>query len=191
MRPTSGDAADVTGMRTLRVFRAKADIDGNSFFTQPFVTFPRHFGVGIFHRGNHARDPRARNGVGAGRSLSLVRAWLKRDVHRGALRSLFCATQGLDFGMRTATLLCPSTRQNNAVLHNDRTNSRIWPRVTEVAPAERQRQPHITLVICRCRLGNRCCLFVHLRALAAGLPSSSPDSSSSAARKSLASRKLR
>src|SRR5262245_7579951 len=90
--------------------------------------------------------------------------------------------------MRPAALLRPAARNHSPILHDHRANCRIGPGVAEVAPAKGKCKAHKALVIWLC---DRSDLFVHLRALAAGRPSSSPDSSSRAARKSLASRKLR
>ncbi len=70
--PPTRDAADVTGMRALRLIRAKPYFDGNPFFAQPLVAFPRHLRVRIFHRRNDARDTRTHNRIGARRGLSLV-----------------------------------------------------------------------------------------------------------------------
>src|SRR5262245_25221813 len=117
-----------------------------------------------------------------------MRARLERDIHRCALRRFSCPPQGLDFGMRPAALLRPAARNHNAFLHDHRANCRIRPGVAEIAPAKGKRKAHEALVIWLFGRGD---LLVHLRALAAGRPSSSPDSSSRAARKSLASRKLR
>src|SRR5262249_10744334 len=92
--------------------------------------------------------------------------------------------------MRPTALLGPTSTKNDTVLDDQCANCGIRPRVAEIAPPERKCELHVALVI-RNRLGSGRRIFVHFRALAAGRPSSSPDSSSSAARKSLASRKLR
>src|SRR5215470_7670855 len=180
MRPSSGDPGEMSNMDPPRLFRAGADIHRDAPGTQPFVTLPGNFGIGIFQGGNHAGDAGARDAIRARRRLALMRARLERHIHGGPLGRLFCVAQSLDLGMRTAALLRPATTDNGAILYNDRTDCGIRPGTAKIASAEGQREPHETLVV-RSRVRNGCSV-VHLRALAAGRPSSSPDNSSSAAR---------
>src|SRR5471032_772909 len=93
--------------------------------------------------------------------------------------------------MRAAALLRPAAAENDAVLHDHRADRRIGPGVSLPAPAERQRKRHESFVIRLALSLDWRCLIAHLRAGVAGGSASSPDNSSSAARKSLASRKLR
>src|SRR5262249_8048560 len=106
-----------------------------------------------------------------------------------ALRCFPCPAQCLHFRMRPAARLGPPASENCAVLYDNRADRRIWPGPPEIATTERQREPHEALVGGRVKGRGR--FLIHLRALAASRPSSSPDNSSRAARKSFASRKLR
>ena len=189
MRPRLLHARDVAGMNAARFVGAKTDIDRDAFGAQPLVALAGDFRIGIFQRRHHARDAGLDDGVGAGRRLALMRARLERHVHRGALRGFLGVPQRLDLGMRAAAGLRPAAAKDDAVLHDHRADRRIGPGRAQPAPAERQRQRHEARVVRFGRGLNGRCLVAHLRAAAA--VSSSPDNSSSAARKSLASRKLR
>src|SRR5579872_2141234 len=119
-----------------------------------------------------------------------MRARLHRHIHSAALCGFFGAPQRFDFRMRTPTLLGPATRHDVPVFDNHRTDCGIRPGTAEIAPSKCEGETHKALVV-SVHAGDGYSLLVHLRAPAEGPLSSSPDNSSSAARKSLASRKLR
>src|SRR5262249_56100261 len=162
----------------------------DAFGAQLLVTLSGHFRIWIFKRRNNAGNAGTDNRVGARRGFSLVRARLKRHIHGGALGCLFGAPERFDFGVRPAALLGPASTKNDAVLDDHCADCRVRPGMTKIAPPERKCEPHVALVI-QIGLGTRRRVSVHFFPLADGRPSSSPDNSSSAARKSLASRKLR
>src|SRR4029077_4872266 len=190
MRPPMRNAGDVTRVDAARFVGAHADIDNHAFGAQFLVPLPRHFRIWVFQRRNNARDAGTDNCVSTRWRFALMRAWLKRHIHGGALRRFFGTAQCLDFSMRSAAPLGPAATDNDAVLDDQRADRGVRPGVTKIAPPERKCELHVALGV-RDRLKNGGGVFVHFRALAAGRPSSSPDNSSSAARKSLASRKLR
>src|SRR5450759_3130485 len=98
--------------------------------------------------------------------------------------------------MRAAAALRPAAAENDAILHDHRADRRRGPGGPQPAAAEREGKRHearIGALVVRGRLSlDWRYLIVHLRKGVAGFgASSSPDNSSSAARKSFASRKLR
>ena len=199
--PRFQHARDVADMHAPRFVGTQPDIDRDAFAAQLLVALAGHFRVGILQRRHHARNAGLDDGVGARRRLAKMRTRLQRHIHRRTLRHLLDAAQRLDLGMRAAAGLRPAARQNDAVLHDHAADRRIGPGVAEPAPAEREGELHEARVVGARRCGDglgarrgrdRYDGVVHLRALLAGFgASSSPDNSSSAARKSLASRKLR
>ena len=60
MRPAFAHAPDMAGMIAARRLRADPDIDRNAGGPQPRMAAPRHFGIGILHRRDHAGDRRRR-----------------------------------------------------------------------------------------------------------------------------------
>src|ERR1043166_926866 len=138
------------------------------------MPFAFHFGIGVLQRRDDTFDPGTDNGVGARRRLALMRAWLERDVHRRALGGLLGALERLDLGMGAAAVLRPAARKDDAVLDDHGADRRIGPGVAEATPAEIERQRHVARVVSGSS-GRR--YVAHLRAEAAGLPVSSPDSS--------------
>src|SRR6266481_6462070 len=185
----------MSGMIARGLSRAEPDIHSDAGGAKFCMALPGDFRIGILDRRHHARDTGGDDGVGTGRRLADMRAWLQRHIEGGAARSLAGAPERLRLGVGTAARLRPAAADNNAVLDHDRPDGRVWPGAALPAPPERQRQLHEALVS-----GLRFPGFLrelvfqnsedHLRNRAIRA-SSSPESSPSTASKSLASRKLR
>src|ERR1700686_2019503 len=81
------DAPEVSGVIARRLGRAEPDIDRDAGGPKFRVALSRDFRIRILDRRDHARDAGGDDGVGAGRRLAKMRAWLQRRVERGAARS--------------------------------------------------------------------------------------------------------
>ena len=142
VRPPVAHAADMPGMGAPRLLGAEPDIDRDALLAQPRMALAGDLRIGILQRRHHARDAGRHDGVDAGRRLAVMRAGLERHVERRAARRLAGAPQRLDLGMRPPARLGPAAPDHDAVLHHDRADRRIRPRIAEPAPAERQRERH-------------------------------------------------
>src|SRR5258705_1205646 len=189
------DAPEVSGMIARGLSRAEPDVDGDAGGAKFGMALACDFRIGILDRRNHARDTGGDDGVGTGRRLADMRAWLQRHIEGGAARSLAGAPERLRLGVGTAARLRPAPADNDAVLDHDSADGRVWPGAALPALTERQGQRHEALVSGLRFPGSfRELVFQnpedHLRNRAIRA-SSSPESSPSTASKSLASRKLR
>ena len=193
--PLVANAPEMPGVIARRFPGTKPDVDRNPGTTQPGMALPRHLGVGILDRRDHARDAAGNRGVRAGRRLADMRAWLQRHVQGCAHRCFAGPRKRLRFRMRTATGLRPAAADDHPILDHDCADSRVRPGAPLPAAAQHQRQFHEPVVG-----GLRFPGFLrelvfqnaedHLRN-SASRASSSAESSPSTASKSLASRKLR
>ena len=198
-----------TGLILARLCDANIGRNRNAVSGNPRKALPGHFGIGVFQRRDNTGNPGGNDGVGAGPRLAVMRAGLEADLDRGAAGGLARPLQSLRLGVRTAARLRPAAAEDDAVFHHHRADRRIGPGIAEPAAPKRERKLHESLVFRRIASRHRRGLIVipgrpikrepgmtrrtgHLRTVVAGLPpSSSPDNSSTAAVKSLASRKLR
>ena len=146
MWPAIADAPDVSRVRAPRFLGAHTCRHGNALRREPRVALPGDLGIGVFQRGDDARDARRRDRIHARRRLAVVRAGLERRIERGAARSRAGAPQRLDLGMRPPAGLGPAAPDHHAVLHHDRADGRIRPCVAEPAPTKGQRERHEALV---------------------------------------------
>ena len=84
---------------------------------------PLHFGKGVDASADHALHALADDEVGAGRSLAVVRARLKRDIDGGFVKQrLICLThrgKGIDFGMALSAMGMVALANDAAVATND------------------------------------------------------------------------
>ncbi len=136
------DAPEMTGMRACGFRRHEPDIDLDTGVAQFRVALPRDFRIRILDRRHHALDARGNHGIGARRRLPDMRTGLERHIKRGAARRRSGLCERDRLRMRTATRLGPAAPDNDAVLDDDRADSRVRPGASEAAPAERQRQVH-------------------------------------------------
>src|SRR6266446_9162279 len=121
------DAPEVSGMIARGLSRAEPDIDRDAGGAKFCMALPGDFRIGILDRRHHARDAGGDDGVGTGRRLADMRAWLQRHIEGGASRSLAGALECLGLGMGTAARLGPAAADNNAVLDHDRPDGWVRP----------------------------------------------------------------
>jgi hypothetical protein len=91
--------------------------------------------VGVLHGAYDAADAGGRDGIGAGRCATVMRAGLERDVHRSAARPVTGSRQGEALCVRPATLLRPAARDDLArrLVGDDGTDSRVGRRAAQHA----------------------------------------------------------
>jgi hypothetical protein len=128
------------------ILGAKANVYNNAFRTETLMSLSRHLGVWIIHCGNNARDSGAYNRIRAGRTLSLMRAWLQRYIHGRTLRRFFRSAQGFDLSVGPAAILRPPASDNDAILYDYGADGRVRPCMAKIAASERQRETHEALV---------------------------------------------
>ena len=196
------NAQEMPGVIACRFILAETDTYFDSGSAQPRMALPADLGIWIFDGGNHPRDARGDDGIRAGRRLAKMRAWLQRYIERRPPCCFACAPQRLRLRMRPPARLGPAAPDNDVILDDDRADGGIGPCTALPAPAERERELHITKIFGhgmsvirhsdeRNGLTVRAPRKNHLRRTTGRGGSSSPVSSPSTASKSLASRKLR
>src|SRR6516164_4596514 len=134
MRSAVAHAANMAGVIAARRFGGEADIDRDAGRAQPRMPGSGNLQVRILKRRDHARDTRRDDGVGAWRRFAVMRARLERNVKGGAARSRPGAADRLDLGMRPAPNLRPATADDQSILDDHCTYSRIGPGTTQAAP---------------------------------------------------------
>ena len=172
VRAAVAHAADVAGMVAARLVGADADLDDNAGRAQPRMAGAGDFGIGIFERGDDARNSGGDDGIGAGRRFAVMRAGLERDVERRAARRGAGAAQRLDLGMRPAAGLSPAAADDDAVLDDDGADGGIGPGAAKPAPAERKRERHEAPIFrqsVQLRIRFRACPGAHLARSLRGL----------------------
>ena len=190
----------MAGMIMRGLFREQPDIDRNPCRAQFRMPLARDFRIGVFDRSDDAGNADGDDRVGARRRLAKMRTGLERDVECRAPRRLAGPSQRFGLCMRAAARLGPAAPDDHTILHHDRADGRIGPGAAQPAPAEAQRQLHVTAIRFPCGFLGGARFFPelifqdaedHLRIVTILAASSSPDSSPSRFSKSLASRKLR
>jgi hypothetical protein len=78
--PAVAHAPDVTGVVAARLGGAYPDIDGDARGAQPRIPGAGDLGIGVFQRGDDARDAGGNDGIGAGRGFAVMRTGLERYV---------------------------------------------------------------------------------------------------------------
>src|SRR5262249_59874483 len=95
--------------------------------------------IGINQRGDHARDAGRDDGVGAGRGLAVMGAWLERDIERRPARVGAGAAERLSLGVGPPTRLGPAAADAHTVLGHHRADGGFWAGAPQPAPAPRDR----------------------------------------------------
>ncbi len=133
---------DVASVRPPRLLGADADLDHDASFGQAPMAGARDLRIGIDQRGDHARDAGSDDGVGAGRRLAVMGAWLERDIERRPARGGTGAAERLGLGMGPPAGLGPAAADDHAVLRDHCADGGIGPGASEPAPAQRERERH-------------------------------------------------
>ncbi len=143
LRAAFAHAPDVAGMGAPRLGGADADVDRDAGGAQPRMARAGDLRVGVFERGDHARDAGGDDRVGAGRRLAVMRAGLERHVERGAARCLAGAAAAPRSRHAAGRRLASSrARRSTPLATTTAPDGRIGPGAPEPAPAERERQRH-------------------------------------------------
>src|SRR5215510_13112630 len=135
-------APDVAGMRAPRLLGADADFDHDAGFSQAPMAGAGDLRIGINQRRDYARDAGRDDGVGAGRRLAVMGAWLERDIERRPARAGAGAAERLSLGVGPPTGLGPAAADDHTVLGHHRADGGIGPGAPEPAPAQRERERH-------------------------------------------------
>src|SRR5262249_39978065 len=131
---------DVAGVRPPRLLRADADLDHDASVGQAPMAGAGGLRIGINQRGHHARDAGRDDGVGAGRGLAVMGAWLERDIERRPARVGAGAAERLSLGVGPPTGLGPAAADDHTVLGHHRADGGIGPGAPQAAPAPRARE---------------------------------------------------
>ena len=147
MRTAVLHASDVAGMRAPRLLGTNPDLDNDPVLGHAPMAGARNLRIWIGHRGHHAGDAGADDGVDAGRGLAMMRARLEGRVQYRGAGMLSGSTQRLGFGMRPSTWLGPAAADDATIFHDDPTNRRIGPGTALPPTPERQREGHETRIV--------------------------------------------
>ena len=142
MRAAVLDPPDVAGVRPPRLLGANADLDDDAGFGQTPMPGAGDLGIGIDQCRDDARDAGGDDGVGTGRRLAVMGAWLERDIERRPARGGAGAAESLGLGVGPATGLGPATADNHTVPGDHCADGRIGPGAPEPAPTQRERERH-------------------------------------------------
>ena len=136
------DPPDVASVRPPRLLGANADLDHDAGFGQTPMPGAGDLRIGIDQRRDDARDAGGDDGVGTGRRLAVMGAWLERDIERRPARGGAGAAESLGLGVGPATGLGPATADNHTVPRYHCADGRIGPGAPEPAPTQRERERH-------------------------------------------------
>ena len=120
-----GAVFDVSRVEALRLFSAKPDVNGDALFAQRGDSPSRHALVGIFHRAVEPFNASANHGLSTGRSATVERAGLQRDIEIGPLRRVAGPAQGVDLGVRSADLQVGPFADDAVLAHHHRADHGI------------------------------------------------------------------
>src|SRR6516165_6436307 len=142
MRTLVADAAEMAGMGVSGISGAKPDVDGNPGGTELCMPLACDLRIGILDRSDHPGNSSGNDRIRARRRFAEMRARLQRHIDRGAARGLAGLRQRHRLGMWTAAGLRPSSPDDDAVFHDDRSDGRVRPGPPQTAPTEGERELH-------------------------------------------------
>ena len=140
-------ALQEAAVQGLGLVREEPGVGLDSRLAEHRDALPRDLGVRIDHRGDNAGDTGLNEGLGAGRSPSVVGAWLEGYIGGGALRLLPGLTERVNLGMGLTGLPVIALSDDLAVLHDDRADRRVGRHRVKAALREAECLAHIMLIL--------------------------------------------
>ena len=111
------------------------------------MSFASNTRICVFNGTHNSRDTRVDQRLRTWSSLTLMSAWLQRNIRRRAARTHVRLTQRFSFRMRSAASLRAAPAGNVPVAINNYTaHGRVRPHTPHPAPRQRERQRHISFV---------------------------------------------
>ena len=103
----------------------QAGLDLEACVLEPCEPAAGHLGERVGHRRHDAADAGGEDGLGTGRGLALMAAWLERDVERRPMRRGAGRLERDDLGMRSAEACVMPDPNRLAVADDHRPDERV------------------------------------------------------------------